>query len=1240
VTAEIVLDEPRRAQRVSVSRHRGGLLVVLVALFALVLAVPSASAETPGLIEFEEPVLPGARESIELGEEVSGQYLADGVKFTASTTPVREPLGWSPFANRLPDLYRNNTIYPPGDEDRQVLYAYTCFSEDCSFDEYAAEIFGRLTTETSELKVLAGTEGGGPVELAGYNLKGEVVADDTVTVNTKVEKPLQIESGEPDIAYFSVARLRGGADGYSALEVGELRFEIPAKPPPPAIVLEQSALPNGPVGAQGSTASWTVHVQRFNGADEPIELHVSGLPGGVALTGGQTIASGSESTTLTFSISPSAPVVSGAPFSISATSPDVTEPPAPTAEDFYIEAALRIGLEEHEGVGEFTQLKTIELGPCSSASASITNLQVVPGSSTLAIAEEGDTAGLTATLSASSLARGSKVTLQLSSNGTGGAGEARYTITATDGALPTATATVVVERTGPTTAQGIWVTQGTQQDFGQLQPSGSRGSGDIYEGVSLVAGKTTVVRVYGDASGTPAGVPGAVALLYGYRNGKALPGSPLKPEYGPGTLADAHATREVVSDRELEGEANAYTFTLPLAWTSSGYADRGGSYVPGTLYPTGQTIQLVAKTLPYPGAGQVASCHTSDSFTLNSVKFNTVGLNYDNTIYPIALTIDGVEPPEPSQVFGEAEAALPIPNGYMGAFEYIGYTDISDIAHSSKSESEKDGEVLGRVTADFGNTEHAVGVTAKEIINGDTSGSGGASAVDGSGRPLTEVAHEIGHQFGLHHASNCNGGGENGQTAVAWPPDERGLLDGIGLNTTSEPYKFIYNGAEGYAGAYDFMSYCAHIGGGDPNDWLSPRNWQKLVEEFGITPSAASARRTLLTSVATPRFRRETGTSAVAALAQAHPSELRVIGFATNNGVHITNVGPLVGPTVPAAVDQAYKLIARGAGGRVLASVAMMATTGGHIDGVGPISILTGLVPSIGIQDIQVALNGMVMATRSRPARAPAVAVITPRAGSRVGGHGKVTVRWRATNPEHLSLTVAIDYSRNGGRTWRTIFAGPDSGHASVSRFLFTASRNARVRVRVNDGFNETNAISGRFTALGAPPKIAILSHFSGTMALAGDAPVQLAGVAVDQAGHVLSGRSLHWYDGTSSLGYGFAISAGPLPPGVNHIRLVARDSSGRMASATIRVLVAAVQLPGLTLEFPGHVSRHARKLEFRAAAATATALTVGRHTYQLSARLASFTLPIATGRTPLLLAVTAASEGVVTPLAVEVSRR
>ena len=85
-----------------------------------------------------------------------------------------------------------------------------------------------------------------------------------------------------------------------------------------------------------------------------------------------------------------------------------------------------------------------------------------------------------------------------------------------------------------------------------------------------------------------------------------------------------------------------------------------------------------------------------------------------------------------------------------------------------------------------------------------------------------------------------------------------------------------------------------------------------------------------------------------------------------------------------------------------------------------------------------------------------------------------MVVRWRATNPDHQNLTASVDYSRDDGRSWKTVFIGPNTGHASLPGSYLEGSRSARVRVRVNDGFNESVAVSSRFTVLDAPPQVTI----------------------------------------------------------------------------------------------------------------------------------------------------------------------
>ena len=183
----------------------------------------------------------------------------------------------------------------------------------------------------------------------------------------------------------------------------------------------------------------------------------------------------------------------------------------------------------------------------------------------------GEHNGLTDSLS--TIAPNGEATFTLADNGTGGAGTATYTFTLADANVTPQTVTLTVGRVG-LTAQGLYVTQGTEPDFGVLVPSGTGQSGSAFAGETLVANKKTVVRLYADATGSPA----VSGLLYGYEGGRALPGSPLTPDYGPlnasgipeSTLPPAGAqVNEIVPDSEIESNANAFTFTLPNSWTEA-----------------------------------------------------------------------------------------------------------------------------------------------------------------------------------------------------------------------------------------------------------------------------------------------------------------------------------------------------------------------------------------------------------------------------------------------------------------------------------------------------------------------------------------------------------------------------------------------------------------------------------------------------------------------------------------------
>ena len=275
------------------------------------------------------------------------------------------------------------------------------------------------------------------------------------------------------------------------------------------------------------------------------------------------------------------------------------------------------------------------------------------------------------------------------------------------------------------------------------------------------------------------------------------------------------------------------------------------------------------------------------------------------------------------------------------------------------------------------------------VARGLTNGVPGQySVVDGTAnyRPLTSVSHELFHQFGLQHASAACGG-----AGVSWPPDQQGYLDGIGLNTTSEPYQFIAAGSPDFsppnrAQAYDLMSYCAHAGGDDPNTWVSPRNWQNLISIFGIgCCQAADA-----ASAASAAPKTAPRADPLAALAQVDPARLSVIGFVTRAGVRITSVGPQVGAALPSGISaDSFTLTALGPSGQVLHTVPMSGTVGGHVDFPSglqpPLAQISGEVPAAGVDSLRIADDGTVIATRDKPPRLPTdrdVLIAAPKARS------------------------------------------------------------------------------------------------------------------------------------------------------------------------------------------------------------------------------------------------------------------
>src|SRR5205823_1466117 len=107
---------------------------------------------------------------------------------------------------------------------------------------------------------------------------------------------------------------------------------------------------------------------------------------------------------------------------------------------------------------------------------------------------------------------------------------------------------------------------------------------------------------------------------------------------------------------------------------------------------------------------------------------------------------------------------------------------------------------------------------------------------------------------------------------------------------------------------------------------------------------------------------------------------------------------------------------------------------------------------------VSVVSGATTLATRTRSRHIPVVKVLSPRAGATVGRGRTVTVAYSARDADHDPLTAKVEYSRDDGQTFTTLWTGPAGRTAKLSSAQLAGSSRARIRVRVSDGFNEGRA--------------------------------------------------------------------------------------------------------------------------------------------------------------------------------------
>jgi hypothetical protein len=826
---------------------------------------------------------------------------------------------------------------------------------------------------------------------------------------------------------------------------------------------------------------------------------------------------------------------------------------------------------------------------------------------------------------------------------------------------------------------GIDVTQGIQTEDLAARDQFDSAAAASYEGVLLAAGHRTIVRVYANAIPEPGhpNVPNVAALLYGCHGKTPVKGAPLSPEGGMRTLPFGFPL--VSFSAERTNPDGAYTFTLPPEWTRAGSLrlkaqvfEAGGGFL-GPMPPPAASCASSGGT-----DSATMELDRIPFVPTNGFSIHPVLLDVKGATIPDPLTVfDRIRAITPT---AEGEARLPLIQGfteyipgdpphwkYLGhEAEYEGYVDITDLQADlmagKTSAKDTNTAVLDRLVhyvnhggcgygcgsvvvgvspgTAYGLTRQACGDILHEVFEKDCPNDA-PTAVTSFKRPLTSVAHELYHGLGRVHASPSCGGGDGDQRSEPWPPDELGYIQGIGIDPrpgsggAAGPYRIIADpppeppGFVAKPGSqaghwYDFMSYCASPGGKgadevttDFNSWISVKGWEEMLRALRTDCSLVgglgdphrtcpgdldfAARRGRVSKRKAPGIR-----------------GLRVTGSDDGTVAQVLGVESIKA-TPPQPVPGArYRLVARNAAGGVLSDTAM-ATDESHVLEHGAVTLLTGQTPAIKAASVEIVRDGTVIASRTRSRHAPSVRFLAPRPGQTVGVHGKVKVRWRASDVDGGALVANLDYSRDGGHSWKPIFAGPDNGHVTLPSGLLSHSAKARLRLRVGDGFNETTVVSRRFTAIGGPPAVRIASP-APNQRIAADATLDALGEAWDDRQAPLRGRSLHWFDGRRPLGTGMRLSVTGLRPGRRVLRLVGRDASGRVTSDSVRIRVLPVRPLFVVLTAPKTLSRSARRLRIRVAASVPSTLLAGGRKFSVDRHPRKLRLPVKRGATTLVL--------------------
>ena len=870
----------------------------------------------------------------------------------------------------------------------QVADVSLCNNGNCGGAEfYAPGTTGTFQSPRQKVSVRVGLDGppvggcGGDqtfcanVTLTAFNANGDPVgtpSSATVQRGAGFHTLLSVEVPTASIRGFQI-RGQDGADNNEAVRIDDLTFDVPTTPPPPDFTLTPSN--TFLVMSQGQTLRTPLAIGRSGGSAGNIGFELTGpLPAGVDAIF-QPNPAGGGNTDLVLIASPDSGITGFEPITLTVTGTPLSPAAGSEPRTFPIRLQVRSAFDlTLQGSSD------VDVSGCVAR----VPIQVrrdfgFPGPVSLSV--DGLANGLTASFEPGQITfpngAGAQSTDLVVVGPPTGRPVQPTTLTIRAGApgFPDRTATVTVSGTCAyqydARVTSLEITQGVQSEVLPQRYTDNPASpipyAEIPNTARLQVRGPTVVRVYANLLfGPPEGVANVPMVLYGaYRRDigdlKPHEGSPISAVSGVRSLATGP---ELPTATEIGSETAVYSFVLPQSWTT-------------------RPLRIAAHILPSTGgsARKVAPCESeicleNDQMGISSIPFESIR---SVTVNPLDMQVNGAGQPDPATVFSWAQMMTPLDVNFRPYASTFDITDVSNDLQTCRNAAPAGmaGNAARLACSDSANGRVAQFVkdyTCDNSISdnkwnvGINSGvarglqsdffcygqlSSASSAVVERMRPMTSVGHEFGHLLGRPHADLLCGGNDGGG-GEAWPPDDMGFLQSVGLATTQGTG---WNGGPFAVMAppkqwFDYMSYCANSNTttGNPTQtldgWISVRNWNKIFEAFDYDGRAAERR----------QARAERREREYPAPRGAPADSIHVSGHASGDTAKITSVSPVSAPPqVPS--DSTYHLVGVDGSGQTVADVAMVATAA-HIDGEPPGLELDGLIPAAGVAAVAIAARG------------------------------------------------------------------------------------------------------------------------------------------------------------------------------------------------------------------------------------------------------------------------------------------